>query len=515
MLYGGVLLVWALALYVATRTEGGGRIPVLTVLAMVALCVYLLGQAIADVAPTLAIWARWLAATWPGAALAPALWASLALAMLIQEGPSATRARLTTWFWPVTGILLAIGAVLAVLGMTTNLVEDWNDPTLQAGPMEVGLGGLPHVPDGVLFPVFRVYGSICVLLALASFWIVRAASEPGTPLRSRFNGLLGTAVLFLLGVFELIWVATTWGTTGLPGHLLVILGMLLFGWNIARYGALLNGEVVRADFLAFALTMVGIVVVYGGLTAILAPREFDWLARLLPILLLIMATHVLAETRGNLLDRWLFEPVVATLRDQLRLQANRVTRQPDAVTALADVRQNLDDVIRAQETRVELEQPPPAVVGVEDGVASEPATLSAPTDFRLLVEGALRHLDDLPGLSQHPLLAAVGLDAASPLENAAALRSALVLAIERLRPGGPRPMPGSDGRRGGWLPYLVLSEAYVEARPNKQIMQRYYISEGTFHRTRRRAIDALATDLYHRLAVRTDDPERGQQLTVR
>jgi hypothetical protein len=125
LLYGGVLLVWALALYVATRSEGGGRIPVLTVLAMVALCVYLLGQAIADVAPTVAIWARWLAATWPGAALAPALWASLALAMLIQEGPGATGARLSAWFWPVTGLLLAIGGVLAVLGVSTNLVEDW------------------------------------------------------------------------------------------------------------------------------------------------------------------------------------------------------------------------------------------------------------------------------------------------------------------------------------------------------------------------------------------------------
>jgi hypothetical protein len=509
LLYGGVLLVWALALYVATRSEGGGRIPVLTVLAMVALSVYLLGQAIADIAPSVVVWARWLAATWPGAALAPALWASLALAMLVQEGPIESRTRLAGWFWPVSGILIAIGAALAVLGTSTNLVEDWSDPINLSGPLEVGTGGLPHVPDGALFPIFRIYASVCVVVALASFWSARGASEPGTPLRARFDGLLGTSVLFLLGVLELVWVSTTWGTTGLPGHLLVILGMLLFGWNIARYGALLTGEVVRADVLAYALTTVGIIVVYGGLAAILVPREFDWLARLLPILLLIMATHVLAETRGNLLDRWLFEPVVATLRGQLRLQANRVVRQPDPVTALADVQQNLADVIRAQETRVDLE-PPPA----SDGAVSEPTAASAPTDFRLLVEGALRHLDDPPALSQHPLLAAVRLDMASPLENAAALRSELVRAVERLRPSGPRPTPGSDGRRGGWLPYLVLYEAYVETRPNKQIMQRYYVSEGTFHRTRRRAIDAVATDLYHRLLARSHDPSPGQHLTV-
>ena len=47
---------------------------------------------------------------------------------------------------------------------------------------------------------------------------------------------------------------------------------------------------------------------------------------------------------------------------------------------------------------------------------------------------------------------------------------------------------------GGWLHYLVLREAYVDGRPNKQIMQRYALSEGTFHRARRRAIDAVASD---------------------
>jgi hypothetical protein len=76
----------------------------------------------------------------------------------------------------------------------------------------------------------------------------------------------------------------------------------------------------------------------------------------------------------------------------------------------------------------------------------------------------------------------------------------LIEAIERLRPPGARPMPGSSAGPGAWLHYLTLHEAYVEGRPNKQIMQRYYLSEGTFHRSRRRAIDAVAMDLSERLA---------------
>jgi hypothetical protein len=109
----------------------------------------------------------------------------------------------------------------------------------------------------------------------------------------------------------------------------------------------------------------------------------------------------------------------------------------------------------------------------------------------------LRQLNDLPALSQHALLQelpALRDEPGTPLEHASALRSVLEQAIERLRPAGARPSPGSNAV-GGWLHYLVLREAYVDGRPNKQVMQRYAISEGTFHRARRRAIDAVAADV--------------------
>jgi hypothetical protein len=89
------------------------------------------------------------------------------------------------------------------------------------------------------------------------------------------------------------------------------------------------------------------------------------------------------------------------------------------------------------------------------------------------------------------------------------LRHELDQAIERLRPPGARPSPGSS-QLGGWLHYLVLKEAYAEGRPNKQVMQRYALSEGTFHRARRRAIDAVAVDLAQRAAaLRTSAAARG------
>ena len=43
-----------------------------------------------------------------------------------------------------------------------------------------------------------------------------------------------------------------------------------------------------------------------------------------------------------------------------------------------------------------------------------------------------------------------------------------------------------------WQAYLILHSAYVENQPNRDIMSRLDISEGTFNRTRRSALQAVA-----------------------
>jgi len=134
-------------------------------------------------------------------------------------------------------------------------------------------------------------------------------------------------------------------------------------------------------------------------------------------LALYVATYVLVDTRGHLLDRVLYAPLLSRLRGQLRELSNRVVRQPDELTALADVRETVDQILRERSD----DSPP----------------------LRVLVEA-----------------------------------------------------PGSSVI-GGWLHYLVLKEVYVDGRPNKQIMQRYALSEGTFHR----AIDAIASDLASRAVM--------------
>ena len=67
--------------------------------------------------------------------------------------------------------------------------------------------------------------------------------------------------------------------------------------------------------------------------------------------------------------------------------------------------------------------------------------------------------------------------------------------MESFRPKGPRP---PEPLPRVWYSYVVLHDAYVEGVPNREIMARLYISEGTFNRTRRNALRALARSLIER-----------------
>jgi predicted DNA-binding protein (UPF0251 family) len=48
---------------------------------------------------------------------------------------------------------------------------------------------------------------------------------------------------------------------------------------------------------------------------------------------------------------------------------------------------------------------------------------------------------------------------------------------------------------------MVLHDAYWERIPNHEIMSKLYISEGTFHRTRRAAVRSVARALLEKKTV--------------
>jgi len=117
-------------------------------------------------------------------------------------------------------------------------------------------------------------------------------------------------------------------------------------------------------------------------------------------------------------------------------------------------------------------------------------------DFIKIVEDGLRHLPDTIALGQSPLAEKMSLDGASNIERGKQLQQLLIDSIESLRPAEkrpPEPLPRV------WYNHAVLYDAYVEGVPNREIMARLYISEGTFNRTRRNAIRGLARALAEKI----------------
>jgi hypothetical protein len=110
-------------------------------------------------------------------------------------------------------------------------------------------------------------------------------------------------------------------------------------------------------------------------------------------------------------------------------------------------------------------------------------------EFIRMVEEALRHLPDALALGQSTLAEKMPIRAESHLERGKRLQEILTGSIESLKPAEkrpPEPLPRV------WYNHAVLHDAYVEGVPNREIMARLYISEGTFNRTRRNAIRGLA-----------------------
>ena len=144
-------------------------------------------------------------------------------------------------------------------------------------------------------------------------------------------------------------------------------------------------------------------------------------------------------------------------------------------------------------------------VQLQPAVSNIPATLvpdSPEAGFIKLVEDCLRKYPDAIALAQSPLVDYVGVKSGNHIERGKQLQRLLYDAIESLRPTGARP---GDVLPRAWYNYVVLHDAYIEGVRNYEVMARLYISEGTFHRTRRNALRGVAMCLIEGMRQREYD----------
>jgi predicted DNA-binding protein (UPF0251 family) len=121
--------------------------------------------------------------------------------------------------------------------------------------------------------------------------------------------------------------------------------------------------------------------------------------------------------------------------------------------------------------------------------------------FIKLVEDGLRNLSDYITLGQSELTRQLDISSETHIERGKAVRQLLVEAIETLRPSRERP---TEPLPREWYSYAVLHDAYVEDAPNREIMARLYISEGTFNRSRQKALRGIARYLMEKKASQVD-----------
>ena len=169
-----------------------------------------------------------------------------------------------------------------------------------------------------------------------------------------------------------------------------------------------------------------------------------------------------------------------------------VADQVGTLVSLRNLKPGRTDQIRQMvaESRANVEELNSMAGGIMDTLAGTPDT-----EFVKMVEETLRHLPDTIVLGQSPLADRMGISAETHIERGKQLQELLMESIEVLKPEEkrpPEPLPRI------WYNHAVLHDAYVEGVPNREIMARLYISEGTFNRTRRNAIRGLARLLMER-----------------
>lgn len=114
-----------------------------------------------------------------------------------------------------------------------------------------------------------------------------------------------------------------------------------------------------------------------------------------------------------------------------------------------------------------------------------------------VVENALRNLFDFAYLADTPLAGMrmvnkrMAGEKNTYVERGKAVQAVVLESLEKMKPAGDP----SDPLPRVWYPYVILYNAYVKEIQNRDIMSKLYISEGTFNRTRREAVRALARTL--------------------
>jgi len=471
--FATVFLFWVLAVYVGTRGPRTST-SLAVVFTQVVAAAYLFGQAMLANAQTLSEWTAWSRGLQWGVAVGPALWYTLT-ALLLKDEPKA-QGYLRRFGYPLAGIVWIVAAVICLLIYSGDALYVWSAPVaLSTG---VGQYFAFRAPTGPWYVVIVGFMIAVSAGALANVGFgMRVA--PDDVSRRHFRWLVSSVILICLGTVPAAvanW-RDFWGWPVWLGHLALAIGPVVMVVDVAAYSFFLRGRVIRTDLSRFVMSMVAIGAVYLAATALLlGGYRFQTLAILALLPLLAVLTHAAPEYARAFFDRLVFAGDVRQIRSRLSAVMQEAATTPDLTPLLTQARTELQAAQSEHDARlVELalrRLNNPGALGRCDLKARIPATLR--------VEAARANGDS--GLT--------------PVEEAKLLRQILADSIAGLQ--SDEADRSTATRKASDLFFNILNDEYLQGIPNKQIMRRYAIGEGTFHRYRREAIALLTSELLAR-----------------
>lgn len=514
-----------------------------------------------------------------GWSITPAIMFWHHVTVLMRPGP------LTPWRWG--RIWLGYGLVIIAIILQANAQHFFvsisgTDPlylkTLEVGP---------------LYLLFAFFMLLYIGLSVAN--LLRSARTASISLlRKQFITLaVATSMGGLIGPLSLAASMFKLPVPVLALAVLLGLAVLLIGYGVARYSALVDGRTLGLD-LAYNGVAVGLVALLYLLVTWISVRIYNLpAAAFVWIVILAIITHALIDVARSGLDSLFYQQETHRLRDNLRRLTALAGQQPSQEEQLSLALDSLAASVQAifglillfEPSRVRLvavyrwfqAEPSlsPNALQADDVLPLKPGYFPSPlTEAALLiplyqgatqigalilgrpangvnyakadverllypsdrlagllqqsrreaeylaqlthlveksqpeagvdpisvkeVENALRNLADYAYLGQHPLANLPLITARLPegpathLDRGKAVHQLLAETLEKLRPPGQQPPTPPPAE---WYPYLILRYAYLEDIPNREIMARLYISEGTFNRTRRAALQAITRTL--------------------
>lgn len=532
---------------------------------------------------------------------------------------SAMQIRKQTHLTAINSVAVPLAYVIASILMVCGVLPSSPpvgifNPGTQLAPEPVSLGFASRTASP-LYPLFLVFLILVSALALVNLWRARAQTRGTTPAQTFTAFFVAVA---LVGIGAAYSGFSTWfrlNAPTFPADILFGVSILLVGFAVARYAALLEGRLIERDFLHAILVVGSFTVIYVliGLALYLI-GQVTFVALVLILIGTIVANSLLdgvrlaldrvfyqsqfQKLRGNLRslareagtsgtlaerlqailtslchvfriqrgfialrqgDRWIvqatydtnpigqtFELAILSATETIELHSDKMAwliplfaggNQIGAIALggkesargydeadlelLEDLADQIAGVIHAVQLQEEnaraidrmvqdfrekertLQLQMQEIIATSQGEKT-PIAQDADADILLpQVEDALRQFHDLAYLGEHPLAKLHVVErclqerhqpSSGFIERGKALGEILVHALDQLRPSGAPPNKNQMPPRE-WHPFIILHDSYVLDKPNRDIMSDLFISEGTFNRTRRRALRSLAKSL--------------------